>query len=144
MQDVIGTSLGQCDARLTGRDVHVDIPDEFPTVNLDFVLIVHVLNNMIDNAVKYSPEGSPLEIKAEVIGNEIQISLLDRGIGIPEADLERVFDKFFRVERPNQVSGTGLGLAICKGIIEAHGGRIWARNRPGGGTALTIALPIQS
>ena len=144
VQDVIGTALGQCDARLTGRDVHVDIPDEFPSANLDFVLIVHVLNNMIDNAVKYSPEGSPLEIKAEVIANEIQISLLDRGIGIPEEDLERVFDKFYRVERPNQVSGTGLGLAICKGIIEAHGGRIWARNRLGGGTAITIALLLQS
>jgi len=79
-----------------------------------------------------------------VIANEIQISLLDRGIGIPEEDLERVFDKFYRVERPNQVSGTGLGLAICKGIIEAHGGRIWARNRLGGGTAITIALLLQS
>ena len=143
VQDVIGASLGQCDARLAGRDVRVEIPAEFPTVNLDFVLIVHVLNNLIDNAIKYSAEGSPLDIKTGVLGQEMQISILDRGMGIPESDLERVFDKFYRVERPNQVGGTGLGLAICKGIIEAHGGRIWARNRDGGGTILTIALPLK-
>ena len=142
VQDVIGTSIGQFNARLVGREVLVVVPDHFPVASLDFVLIVHVLNNMIDNALKYSPEGSPIEIQARLVGSEIHISVLDRGMGIPEEDLERVFDKFYRVERPGQVSGTGLGLAICKGIMEAHGGRIWAANREGGGSAVTIALPV--
>jgi two-component system sensor histidine kinase KdpD len=142
LQDVIGTSLGQLDARLAGREVRVEVPEAFPLVSLDYVLIVHVLSNVIDNALKYSPEGSPLEILAQVKKNEMLISVLDRGLGIPEGDQERVFDKFYRVQRPDQVTGTGLGLAICKGIVEAHGGRIWARNRDGGGTVLTLALPL--
>jgi two-component system sensor histidine kinase KdpD len=142
VQDVIGTSIGQFDARLTGRNVRVDVPAAFPPVSLDFVLIVHVLNNVIDNALKYSAEGSPLDIQARIVANEAHISVLDRGLGIPEGDVERVFDKFYRVQRPEQVTGTGLGLAISKGILEAHGGRIWARNRDGGGTVVAIALPI--
>ena len=67
---------------------------------------------------------------------------MTNGIGIPSDDLEKVFDKFYRVQRPEQVTGTGLGLAICKGIVEAHGGRIWAEQRDGKGTRMTIALPI--
>jgi two-component system sensor histidine kinase KdpD len=142
LQDLIGTALGQMEARLAGRSLRVDVPDAFPLLSLDFVLIVHVLTNLLDNALKYSPENSPLEVQARRQGDEIQISVLDRGLGIPAEDLEHVFDKFYRVQRPEQVSGTGLGLAICKGIVEAHGGRIWAGNRPGGGTILTLALPL--
>ncbi len=95
-------------------------------ISADFVLIVHVLNNLLDNALKYSSKESPLEVRARQAANQVQIAVLDRGIGIPEEDLEKVFDKFYRVQRPEQVTGTGLGLAICKGIVEAHGGRIWA------------------
>jgi two-component system, OmpR family, sensor histidine kinase KdpD len=142
VQDVIGTSIGQMEERLAGRPLQVTVPDSFPLVEIDFVLIVHVLHNLLDNALKYSPEGSPLEIRAEIIQNEIHIGVLDHGMGIPENDLERVFDKFYRVQRPEQVTGTGLGLAICKGIVEAHGGRIWASNREGGGTTITLALPV--
>ena len=71
------------------------------------------------------------------------IAVADRGVGVPPEDLERIFDKFYRVHRPGEVSGTGLGLAICKGIVEAHRGRIWAQNRPGGGTIITMALPCE-
>jgi two-component system sensor histidine kinase KdpD len=142
LQDLIGAAIGQMDDRLMGRDVCVNVPDDFPLVSLDFVLIVHVLHNFLDNALKYSPPGSPLEIEARQVNNEAHIILLDRGLGIPASELDRVFDKFYRVERPEQISGTGLGLAICKGIVEAHGGRIWAANRDGGGTVMTMALPI--
>jgi two-component system sensor histidine kinase KdpD len=127
---------------LAGRSVQIDIPEPFPLVALDFVLSVHVISNLIDNALKYSPESSSIEILAQIIDSEAQIWVLDRGIGIPENDLERVFDKFYRVQRPNQVTGTGLGLAICKGIVEAQGGRIWAANREGGGTIISITVPL--
>ncbi len=72
----------------------------------------------------------------------MQICIADRGVGIPPQDLVRVFDKFYRVQRPDGVSGTGLGLAICKGIVQAHGGEIQATNRTGGGTTMTLTLPL--
>jgi two-component system sensor histidine kinase KdpD len=75
------------------------------------------------------------------VEKRVEIAVRDRGIGIPRGDLERVFDKFYRVQRPQQVTGTGLGLAICRGIVEAHGGRIWAEERSGGGTCLHMTLP---
>jgi two-component system sensor histidine kinase KdpD len=142
MQDLIGAVLAQMDRRLAGHPVKVDVPDSLPIVYLDYVLIVQVLHNLLDNAVKYSPPAGPLEVAAQLTGDEVQISVLDAGVGIPEADLSRVFDKFYRVRRPEQVSGTGLGLAICKGIVEAHGGRIWAANRPGGGAVISFRLPV--
>lgn len=140
--DVVGTSIGQMEARLTERSLRVDVPGDLPMISVDFVLIVHVLKNLLDNALKYSPENSPLEVRAWSAQGEILISVADEGPGIPPDDLERIFDKFYRVQRSEQVAGTGLGLAICKGIVEAHGGRIWAENRPSGGTILTIALPL--
>jgi two-component system sensor histidine kinase KdpD len=142
VQDMIGAAIGQMEARLVGRDLRVDVPNSLAFVGLDFVLIVHVLTNLLDNALKYSPEHSALEVRAQTSGAEIEISVLDRGLGIPQDDLAHVFDKFYRVQRPEQVSGTGLGLAICKGIIEAHGGQIHAENRPGGGTVITFSLPV--
>jgi two-component system, OmpR family, sensor histidine kinase KdpD len=143
VQDLVGTALGQMESRLTERAVRVEVAPGLPPVSADFVLIVHVLINLLDNALKYSPENSPLEIRARLEANEAQVAVLDRGFGIPPDDLARVFDKFFRVQRPRQVTGTGLGLAICKGIIEAHGGRIWAASREGGGTVMTFGLPLE-
>jgi two-component system sensor histidine kinase KdpD len=141
-EDLIGASIGQMEERLAGRHVAVRVPDDTPMISVDFVLLVHVLNNLLDNALKYSPGDSPLEVEARQQGKQVFISVLDHGIGIPREDLDRVFDKFFRVQRPEQVTGTGLGLAICKGIVEAHGGRIWAEQRDGQGTRMTIALPV--
>jgi two-component system sensor histidine kinase KdpD len=143
LQDMIGAALGQIEHRLTSREITIDVPDDLPLVPMDFVLIVHALVNLLDNALKYSSEGSPLGVQAQLKDGEVQIAVLDRGLGIPPEDLTRVFDKFYRVQRPEQVAGTGLGLAICKGIVEAHGGRIWASNRAGGGTIVTIALPCE-
>jgi two-component system sensor histidine kinase KdpD len=107
------------------------------------VLIEQVLVNLLDNALKYSPAGTPIEVRAHVAGDDLEIEVADRGIGIPPEDLERIFDKFYRVQRPHSVAGTGLGLTISKGFVEAHRGRIWARNRPGGGTIVTLALPMR-
>jgi two-component system, OmpR family, sensor histidine kinase KdpD len=91
---------------------------------------------------KYSPAGAPIEIHAGVQDQEVQVSVTDHGIGIPPEDLERVFEKFFRVQRQYPASGTGLGLSICRGIIEAHGGQIWAQNNPAGGITVTFTLPV--
>ena len=142
VQDLIGASLGQMDSRLTGHKLRVDVPESIPLVRLDFVLIVHVLNNLLDNAHKYSPENSALEISVVQRQDEIQISVQDDGSGIPPEDLERIFDKFYRAQGSSQVAGTGLGLAICKGIVEAHGGRIWAENKANGGTAVRFTIPL--
>ncbi len=101
-----------------------------------------VLVNVLDNAVKYSPPGTPIMVDASLQADGIWLSIADEGIGIPPEDLERVFNKFFRVQRPDGVSGTGLGLSICKGIVEAHDGRIWAENRADGGTLIKIVLPV--
>ncbi len=84
-----------------------------------------------------------MRFEARISGDTLEFIVSDRGDGVPPEDLERIFDKFYRVKRPTGTSGTGLGLAICKGIVEAHNGRIWARNRPGGGTIVTVALPLR-
>jgi two-component system sensor histidine kinase KdpD len=141
---VIGTALESLDDWLRSRPLTVDVPSDLSLVPMDFVLMAQVLVNLLDNALKYSPPGTPIEVRAYVDGAEAHIQVADRGVGIPPDDLERVFDKFYRVQQPGQVTGTGLGLSICKGIVEAHGGRIWARNREGGGTVVTVTLPLHA
>jgi two-component system sensor histidine kinase KdpD len=144
IQDLVGASLEEVGARLDSRPLSVDVPDDLPLVSMDFVLIERVLVNVIDNGLKYSPPGSPIEIRARMAGAFMEITVADRGVGIPPEDLGRVFDKFYRVQRPGNVNGTGLGLAIGKGIVDAHGGFISAENRPEGGTIITIALPVEA
>ncbi len=141
-QDVVGAALAQLARPLQGHPVVVDVPAGLPLVPIDPVLIVRVLTNILDNALKYSAAGTPIEVSACDKGSAVEVAVADRGIGIPPEDLERVFDKFYRVHRADSVGGTGLGLSICRGIVEAHGGRIWARNREGGGTVVTLALPL--
>jgi two-component system, OmpR family, sensor histidine kinase KdpD len=141
VQDLVGTALEQLGNRTVSRPIEVDITPDLPFVSVDFGLIVQTLVNIIDNALKYSPTDSAIEIKARRIDNEVQIEIADRGFGIPPGDLLQVFDKFYRIEHPGSVAGTGLGLSICKGIVEAHGGRILAENRAGGGTIIRLILP---
>jgi two-component system sensor histidine kinase KdpD len=143
IQDVVGSALEELGGRLGNRKIDIDIPSELPLVQLDFVLVERVLVNVIDNALKYSPTDTPIEIKAHAAGAFLEIDVADRGTGIPPEDLTRIFDKFYRVQRPDNVSGTGLGLSISKGIIQAQGGFIAAENRDGGGTIITISLPLK-
>jgi two-component system sensor histidine kinase KdpD len=142
VQDVIGAALQMVSERLGDRPVEIDVPPDLPLVPLDSVLIVHALVNLIENALKYSPPGSPIRICTQTSDCEVSIEVADRGIGIPQEDLARVFEKFYRVERPESVTGTGLGLSISKGLVEAHGGHVSAQSRPGGGTQVTITLPL--
>jgi two-component system sensor histidine kinase KdpD len=144
LQDVIGTALEQLGRRIADHPVNVDVPADFPLVPMDFTLIVQVVVNLLENAIKYSPQGSLIEISVSRRAGVARIQVADRGAGIPPEDLARVFDKFYRVQRPESVSGTGLGLSISKGIAEAHQGNIYARVREGGGTVITVELPLAS
>lgn len=142
LQDLIGSALSRQAERLAKRVLQVEVAEALPMVALDFVLMNQVLINLLDNAVKYSPPGTTIHVEARLDPEGVRISVEDDGMGIPPEDLEHVFDKFFRVQRRDGVSGTGLGLSICKGIVEAHDGRIWAENLPGGGTAVRLVLPV--
>lgn len=142
MEDVIGISLRRTAECIEGRPLFISIPEDLPLVKADCVLLEQVLINLLDNACKYSPNGSEITITAIQEEMVVKVSVADRGAGIPAEFLGQVFDKFYRVEQPKSVSGTGLGLSICKGIIEAHGGYIYAENRPDGGTIMTFAIPF--
>ena len=144
IQDVIGTALEQLGARVANHKIQINVPAGFPLVPMDFTLVAQVLVNVLDNAVKYSPADSIIEASADLLDERIRIKIADRGAGIPSEDLTRIFDKFYRVQRPENVSGTGLGLSISKGIIEAHGGNIYANARERGGTIITIELPLNN
>ncbi len=141
VQDLVGAALEQLSSRTHNRIISINIPAELPFVSVDFALIVQVLVNVLDNALKYSPVNLPIEIKGRQIDHEVRIEVADYGPGIPPQDLLYVFDKFYRIQRPDKVAGTGLGLSISKGIVEAHGGHIAAQNRPRGGTIIILTLP---
>lgn len=142
LQDALGVALAHLQQRFRHRKVNLFIPPDLPLVPMDFVLIVQVLVNLLDNADKYSPPEKPITVRAKTFAKEVQMEVADEGPGIPEAERVRIFDKFYRVRQPGGVGGTGLGLSISKGIVEAHGGRIWVQNRAGGGALFTFALPL--
>jgi len=127
---------------LKEKKVKVDIPPGFPLVPMDSVLMAQVIVNVLDNALKYSPRGGIIEVTGRIRENRLEIEVSDQGPGIPEEQLTQIFNKFFRITRADGTSGIGLGLAISKGIVEAHGGRIWAENRHGGGTKILFILPL--
>lgn len=143
VQDLIGAVIAQLGDRLQNHPVDVSLAPNLPLVPLDFVLIAQVLVNLLDNAAKYAPPATPIEVSARQGDSHVTLRVADRGPGIPEADLERVFDKFQRVHRTGGATGTGLGLAISRGIVEAHGGAIRAQARPGGGLEILISLPLE-
>jgi two-component system, OmpR family, sensor histidine kinase KdpD len=142
VQDLVGAALEQLGEQSSANQIKIDLPADLPFISVDSGLIVRALVNVLENAIKYSPSGSAIDIKGQQVGKAIKIEIADRGIGIPYQDLERVFDKFYRVHRPEKVTGTGLGLSIARGIIEAHGGHISAENRPDGGTIIGLSLLI--
>lgn len=142
VQDLVGAVLTQLGDRLGPHPVSVSLAPDLPLVPLDFVLIAQVLTNLLDNAAKYTPPDTPLRIAAEASAETVTISVSDAGPGLPEEDLERIFDKFQRLTRPDSVTGTGLGLPICRGLVEAHGGQIAAHRASGGGLEVRFTLPL--
>ncbi len=144
INDFIGFSLRQfSEKQIDKRPINIRIMEKLPELPIDYALMTKVLVNIIDNAIKYSPrDDSPVDIEAKQVGDKLQIEIADEGLGIPENDLNRVFDKFYRVDRSQKIPGTGLGLSICKGIVEAHQGKIYAKRRHPKGTRIVILLPL--
>ncbi len=142
LEEIIGTVLTLLHKQLTGRPIKVKLPEGIPMILADSVMIEQVLINLLGNAVRYTPPGSGLEIVAEITGSVVEIAVADHGPGIPKGLEERLFEKFYQTRHEAAQSGVGLGLAICRAIVEVHGGRIYARNRPEGGAVFVFTLPL--
>ncbi len=142
LEEILGVSLRRLEDRMRGREVSIEIPPDLPLVPMDDVLMELVFYNLLDNALKYTPERGVLEIRANVVEGTVVITVADAGPGLPIGEEELVFRKFHRVRREGEPGGVGLGLAICRGVVEAHGGSIVAANRPSGGAVFSIRLPL--
>lgn len=141
--DIVGGVLARIGRQLQGRKVHVNNLADLPPVWVNAALIDQVITNLIENALKYTSEGASITIGAEARGANVWLQVVDQGPGIATEALPHIFNKFYRVVGPElHADGTGLGLAICKGIVEAHGGRIWAENQPSGGARFVCCLPL--
>ena len=141
LEEVVGSALNRVEDALADRRVSTELPADLPLVPLDAVLIEQVLVNLLENAIKYTPPGSPLEIRARRLAGAVEVAVADRGPGIPTGEERRIFDKFYRLSSGHG-GGVGLGLAICRAIVMAHGGRLEVANRDGGGAEFRFQLPV--
>jgi K+-sensing histidine kinase KdpD len=146
LEEIVGSALTRLEAQLDGRPVRTDLPADLPLVSVDAILLEQVFVNLLENAAKYTPPGSAVEISARAAAGDgaLVIEVADRGPGIAPGEESRLFEKFFRGRTPDPAGSTsaGLGLAICRGVMSAHGGTIAAANRPGGGAVFRMTLPI--
>jgi two-component system sensor histidine kinase KdpD len=142
VEELVKQAMGDCSNLLDGREVKVDLPP-LPPVKADADFITKVLTNLIENATKYSPAGSPIFISADRRGEMISVSVADRGIGIDLSEQSLIFERFYRASVPSQQTwGTGMGLAISRAIIEAHGGTLSVTSRLGEGSVFSFTLPV--
>jgi len=142
LEEIVGSALQRLEPQLAGRDMLVSLPEDLPLVNADDVLLGQVLVNLIENATKYSPPASAIEIAAQAVAGAVQLEVRDRGPGFAPGEEKRLFEKFYRGQSEG-VRGAGLGLAICRAIVVAHRGSIEALHRPGGGAIFRIRLPLE-
>ncbi len=140
IEEIIGVVLNRFSEKLKEHPLSINLSVDLPLVPFDALLIEQVLMNLLDNAIKYTPKETPLDLSAMLKGDSLLVELADRGPGIPHGEEKRIFEKFVRGSRTR--GGIGLGLTICQAIITAHGGDIWTENRPGGGTVFRFTLPI--
>jgi two-component system sensor histidine kinase KdpD len=134
--------VGRLRPQLKNHPLNLMIRDDLPPVPLDMVQVDQALTNLLENAVKFSPPGSPITFQAARWQQEVQVRVSDRGPGIPPEDRERVFEPFVRGDG-QQDSGTGLGLSIVRAIVTAHGGRVRVEATPGGGASVIFTLPLK-
>jgi two-component system sensor histidine kinase KdpD len=127
LSEIVEGVLARLHRTLSGFTLDIRIPDDLPVVPVDYSQMEQVFVNLLNNAAKYAPQGSTIQLEAGLQDeNTALVSVTNEGPQVTPGHLDRIFDKFYRITEPEKVSGTGLGLSICKGIIEAHGGRIWA------------------
>ncbi len=141
LEEIIGVVWNRFSDRLQGRPLELKIPPDLPLIPFDALLLEQVLSNLLENALRHTPSGAPVEIGVTSQPSSVLIEIADRGPGIPPLEEEAIFKKFTRGTKTRM--GAGIGLAICRVIVEAHGGRIWAENRPGGGAAFKFLIPIE-
>jgi two-component system phosphate regulon sensor histidine kinase PhoR len=141
---VLQAAIQVCDPKATAKNISLEVtcPDTL-RANFNSPLLEQALVNLLDNAIKFSPANSSVRVEAEIAGSEIVIRVMDQGGGIPPEHLDRIFERFYRVDagRSRKVGGTGLGLAIVKHIAQAHGGRVTVSSTPGGGSTFSIIIP---
>ncbi|HEY98170.1 MAG TPA: response regulator [Dehalococcoidia bacterium] len=144
LSEVIETIQDRLDNLTVKHQLQVNIPDDLPSVNIDDIRIGQVLTNLVENAVKFSDDNTNIRIEAESNDKDIIVSVTDQGSGIPPEIHEKIFERFFQGNgsKAGRRKGTGLGLAICRGIIEAHGGKIWVESQPDQGARFTFSLPL--
>jgi two-component system sensor histidine kinase KdpD len=142
LEEVVGSALNAARGMLKQHVVEVRIPRDLPLVRFDALLVERVLVNLLENASKYTPAGSTVELSAVVVADRLSVSVSDNGPGLAVGREEAVFQKFTRGERESATPGVGLGLAICRAIVESHQGKIVATHRPGGGARFTFTLPL--
>jgi two-component system sensor histidine kinase KdpD len=141
-EEVVGSALKDAQSALANHRVVLNLARNLPLVEFDATLIERVLYNLVENACKYTPPGSTITVAADVVGGSFVVSVSDDGPGIPSGQEETIFEKFTRGTRESTTPGVGLGLAISRAIVEAHGGKISARNGSAGGAVLTFTLPL--
>jgi two-component system sensor histidine kinase KdpD len=144
LEEIVGAAIHRLGRRLDGRELQLDLPAELPLIAVDGVLFEQVLINLVENAVRYTPPGTPIAIAARADGASLELSVADRGPGLEPGEEREIFEKFRRGSAGRETRGAGLGLAICRGIVEAHGGTIAAGNRPGGGALFRVRLPLEA
>jgi two-component system sensor histidine kinase KdpD len=146
VSEIFSTVLDRTAAATRNHRLTIDLDDELPIVRVDSRLIAEALANLVENAAKYSDPGSEIVMQGRIEEDNLIISVKDQGEGITPDEQARVFDKFYRGSRPGRRhrEGTGMGLAIARGIVEAHGGRIWVESQPGKGAKFSFAIPIES
>ena len=141
--DAVGAALHRTGRLLAGHRVTTELPADLPLLRADFVLLEQVLVNLLENAARYAPAGTPVEIVARAGAEALLVEVCDRGPGIPPDEASRVFDRFYRALNAPPGKGVGLGLAVAKGFVEAMGGTIAAIDRPGGGTVFRLSFPAE-
>jgi two-component system sensor histidine kinase KdpD len=142
ISDIVAAAMSEIGESVANRPVELQIDESLPLVEVDADLVQHVVKQLLDNAGKYSPSGSPLTVRAEESGPKVIVSIANRGAGIDVQEQARIFDKFYRGRHwRDKVPGTGLGLSIARGMVEAHGGEIWVVSQPGEGSTFSFSLP---
>jgi len=141
LEEIVGAALSRMEERLKDHPVDTRLPNGVPMAQVDVVMIVQVLENLLENSIKYTPSGTPIEVGAEEEPGQVRFWVADEGPGLAAGDEHRIFEKFYRGPGKEAQSGVGLGLTICRIIVEMHGGRIVARNRPSGGAEFSFTIP---